>query len=70
MTVPKDILEKALALEPLKKAELVDELLTSLDIPATQINREWATEAESRIDAFEGGKIKVLGIEEVLEKYR
>ncbi len=70
MTVPKDILEKALALEPLKKAELVDELLTSLDIPDTQINSEWATEAENRIDAFEDGKIKALGIEEVLEKYR
>jgi len=70
MTVPKDILEKALALEPLKKAELVDELLTSLDIPGTQIDKEWMAEAESRIDGFEQGHIKALGIEEVLEKYR
>ncbi len=70
MTVPKDILEKALALEPLKKVELVDELLTSLDIPDSMIDRDWAAEAENRIEAFENGQIKALGIEEVLEKYR
>ena len=70
MADPNEVLKEALALEPAKKAELIDKLLLSLDKPDKDIDELWAKEAESRIDAYEKGKIKAITLEEVLEKYR
>jgi putative addiction module component (TIGR02574 family) len=70
MTAPEEILKDALNLKPAEKAELVDKLLSSLDKPDGELDELWAKEAESRIDAYEQGKIKVLTLKEVLEKYR
>ena len=69
MTAPKEILKDALNLKPAEKAELIDKLLSSLDKPDRELDELWAKEAESRIDAYEQGKIKSLTIKEVLEKY-
>ena len=52
MAAPKDIVEKALSLNPLEKADLVDRLLSSLDQPDQAITELWAKEAESRLDAY------------------
>jgi len=70
MADPNEVLKEALALEPAQKAELIDKLLLSLDKPDKDIDELWAKEAESRIDAYEKGKIKAITLEEVLEKYR
>jgi len=70
MALPNEILQEALTLKPSQKAELVDKLLSSLDKPDTEIDELWAKEAESRIDAYEQGRIKAVTLEEVLEKYR
>lgn len=70
MAVPNEILSRALTLDPVEKAELIDKLLLSLDIPDKQIEALWATEAENRIDAYERGKIKAVTLEKVLEKYK
>ena len=65
-----DIFEEAVRLKPDKRAELVDTLLSSLNKPDKEIDRLWAKEVESRIEAHEQGVIKAVSLEEVLEKYR
>jgi putative addiction module component (TIGR02574 family) len=70
VAAPKDIIEKALALKPLEKADLVDRLLSSLDQPDQAITELWAREAESRLDAYEAGKLKAVSLEKVLSKYK
>jgi putative addiction module component (TIGR02574 family) len=70
MAAPKDIIEKALSLKPLEKADLVDRLLSSLDQPDQAITELWAKEAESRLDAYEAGKLKAVTLEKVLSKYK
>ena len=70
MTIPNEILKKTLTLPPSEKAELIDKLISSLDKTDEEIKKLWANEAESRIDAYEQGKIKALTLREVLEKYK
>ena len=62
MAAPKEILKAALALAPAQRVELIDKLLSSLDKPDKEIDELWAEEAESRIKAYEKGKIKVRGL--------
>jgi len=70
MSIPKKILDEIMALPPKGKVELVDVLLTSLDVPDQEIDRLWQDEVENRIDAYQRGEIKTLKIEEVLRKYK
>ncbi|MHB8066985.1 MAG: addiction module protein [Desulfobaccales bacterium] len=65
-----EILKEALNLKPGQKAELIDKLLSSLEMPDPKIEELWAKEAEDRIEAYEQGKIKALTLEKVLEKYK
>jgi len=64
------ILKQALTLKPEKKAKLIDMLLSSLHESDMNIEDLWAAEAESRINAYEQGKINAIDLEEVLKKYR
>jgi putative addiction module component (TIGR02574 family) len=70
VAAPAKILKQALQLKPAQKAELVDELLSSLDQTDKEIRTQWAREAESRINAYERGKLKAVSIEKVLNKYK
>ena len=70
MVAPNEVLKEALGLKPAQKAELIDNLLSSLDKPDREIDELWAKEAESRIDAYERGKIKAVTLEKVLKKYK
>jgi putative addiction module component (TIGR02574 family) len=70
MAATYEILKEALALKPEQKAELIDKLLSSLDMPDKEMDELWAEEAESRIDAYERGKIRAVSLEKVLEKYK
>jgi len=70
MATPSKVLKEALALKPSQKAELIDRLLSSLDESDKEIDECWAREAEGRIDAYEGGEIKAVSLEKVLEKYK
>jgi putative addiction module component (TIGR02574 family) len=67
----KELLAAALALPEDARASLADQLLRSLD-PGDQgeINTLWAQEAESRIDAYEQGKMSATPSEEVFAKLR
>ena len=63
MADPNEVLKEALALRPAEKVELIDKLLLSLDKPDKDIDELWAREAESRIDAYDQGKIKAVDLE-------
>jgi putative addiction module component (TIGR02574 family) len=70
MSTAKDILKEAILLEPVEKAKLVDQLITSLDKPDEELDKLWAEEAESRLTAYKQGKLKTVSVEEVLSKYK
>ncbi|MBK1724780.1 hypothetical protein CKO23_21650 [Thiocystis violacea] len=43
---------------PIERAELIDELLRSFDPPEdSRVADAWKAEAESRIDAYEAGRL-------------
>ncbi|SMP74254.1 addiction module protein [Desulfonatronum lacustre] len=55
------VLEKAVGLPPIERAELVEGILASFDFPArADIDAAWAREAEDRIDAYERGDIAAI----------
>ena len=70
MSTAKDILKEAIRLEPTEKVKLVDQLITSLDKPDKELDKLWAEEAESRLDAYKQGKLKAISLEDVLSKYK
>lgn len=60
---------EALKLGPIEKAELIERLLTSFDEGRRkEIDALWAEEAESRIDAFEDGKLAASPAQEVFKR--
>ena len=69
MTVPADLLKHALSPEITGRAELVDELLRSLDEADRAMDALWAQEAEDRIDACDSGKAKSVSVHEVMKKH-
>ena len=64
------LLKEVLSLNPLEKANIIDELLKSLDEPDEAIDQLWIQEAESRIDAYEKGQLKSVSVNEVFSKYK
>lgn len=70
MAISKDILYQAMQLNPLEKAQLVDQLILDLDKPDAALDALWAEEAESRLAAYKTGDLKAVSIEEVLLKYK
>ncbi len=70
MATPKHIIDEVLSLSDDEKAELVDQLLSAIDGLDKDIEKKWASEAESRIDANEAGKLKSVSLEEVLSIYK
>ena len=70
MPIPNEIMKEALSLKAVQRAKLIDTLLSSLNVPDKEIDQKWAQEAESRLDAFQSGRLKAVSMEAVLEKYR
>lgn len=63
------VLENAIHLPPVERAELVEQILSSFDRPSRdEIDALWAKEAEDRIDAYEQGKIKAIPASQVFER--
>ncbi|HXJ96831.1 MAG TPA: addiction module protein [Terriglobia bacterium] len=55
------LLEEALSLPPAERAQLAEQILTSLDFgERSEIDALWAQEAEERLDAFERGQLKAI----------
>jgi len=66
----KDLLKEALALPPVQRAALVDQLLTSLDKPDEAIDNLWRKEIAARLRAYRSGMAETISAEEVLAEYR
>ena len=55
--------DEALALEPVDRAGLIEELIASFDPPNRPvIDRAWAQESEDRITAYDRGEIKASSL--------
>jgi len=70
MATPEEILKEVISLRPVDQARLVDQLMACLDAPDPELDKLWAEEAESRLDAFKKGKLKAVTLESVLLKYK
>jgi len=70
MITTDNIFKEALTLRPSEKVQLINKLISTLDKPDKEIDELWAKEAEDRIDAYDQGKLKVVSLEKVLQKYR
>ncbi len=63
------ILAEALELQPIERAELVEELLSSFEFPTRKsIDEMRAEEVEDRIDAYERGDLTSTSAKEVFDK--
>lgn len=62
-------IENVLMLSPVKKANLIDRLLSSLDQPDERIDALWRKEVEDRIKAYRAGQIESVSLKEVISKY-
>ena len=64
------ILEDVLKLSPKERANLADQILSSLDQPDENIDNLWRKEVESRIRGYKTGQIETVSLEDALLKYR
>jgi len=66
-TSAEQLLADALQLPPGERAQLAERLFSSLDIPQDELDRLWAQEADSRIDAYERGELKTVSAQKVFK---
>lgn len=64
------ILDQALELSPLERADVAERLLFSLDSPDSEMDNLWAKEADMRVEAYEKGNLEIVSAEEVFAKHR
>lgn len=63
------VLEEALNLPPIERAEIVEKLLASFEFSdRNAVDELWAKEAESRLDAYERGEINAIPAKDVFKK--
>lgn len=63
-----EILQEVMSLPPEDRAELVDNILASLEPSDPRIMELWAIEAEGRVKAFERNEIEAVSAESVFEE--
>ena len=56
-------------LAPHDRVELVEQILDTLDKPDPDIDRQWASEARDRLEAYRRGELGARDFDEVLAKY-
>jgi putative addiction module component (TIGR02574 family) len=68
------ILQQVLALSPQDRAEVLERLMASFQIPPDpDLDQLWAKEAEDRLDAYDRGELSAVSAEEVfagIERHR
>ena len=69
MLATQTIYNEALVMQPIERVHLIDQLILSLDIPNQTIEKQWNDEAESRVEAYQNGKLKTVSGKEVFAKY-
>ncbi|MCX6073812.1 MAG: addiction module protein [Campylobacterales bacterium] len=65
----KQIIEEALHLSAVERADIVDILLRSIDTPDTEIDQAWAVEAEKRVEFYKENKDILIPANKVFERY-
>lgn len=63
------VLSQALGLPAIDRANLVDRLLASLDLPSPVVDETWRREIEARLDAHKSGRMDAVPLDAVLAKY-
>jgi len=66
----KDLLENAMKLRPVERAQLIESLMISLEKPDLEIESIWEEEAIKRYEAFKEKRVKVRDLDEVMKRYR
>ncbi len=61
------VFNEALSLPPSERAQLAERLFSSLEISQEELDRLWAKEADSRIDAYERGELKTISAHKVFK---
>lgn len=64
------ILDEALSLTPVERANLADQLLASLNKPDEAVDELWREEIQTRIAAYESGRIEAVSLDQVMKKHR
>lgn len=63
------VMDEALALPPIDRASLIEGLISSFDPKTrTDIDKAWAKEAESRIDAHDKGLLKSRPLKDFIDQ--
>jgi putative addiction module component (TIGR02574 family) len=67
--VAEKVMESAMTLSPVDRAELIERLFFSFDpAPDHRVDDAWKEEIESRINAYDAGKIKASPASEVFNR--
>ena len=69
MLATQEIYEEVMTMKPAQKAELIDKLILSLDIPNQKVEELWKEEVEDRLNAYKNGEIETVSMQEVFKKY-
>ncbi len=65
------VLEEALKLSATERAEVAEQLISSLDdIPDTNVEQAWQEEVQRRLQQVERGELKTIPWEEVQRRLR
>ena len=65
-----ELINEAISLPVELRAQLVEELLKSLNPSQAEIDALWATEAERRVAEIEAGKVRLIPGEQVFSELR
>jgi putative addiction module component (TIGR02574 family) len=63
MNTTKKLMREILQLRASERFILIEALITSLDVPDSQIWEVWLQEAEKRLDAYKAGKLKTISFD-------
>jgi hypothetical protein len=61
--------EQAMLLPPEERLALVDRLLDTRDEPDPALDALWATEAQSRLEAYRRREVEAMALSDVIAKY-
>jgi len=69
MLTAKTVIDEGLQLKPEERCIVIDALVESMEAPDKEIDDLWKNEIESRVTAYETGKMETVSLEEVMAKY-
>jgi putative addiction module component (TIGR02574 family) len=62
------VLEEAMRLPSVDRASIIEKLIASFDVPGRkEIDAAWAEESESRLDAFQAGRLTARSFNDVMK---